>query len=120
MIEKRSFIIKSLVTFFAVLSGVSPFAACASQQTGQVKQVALFSDATPNGVFMTNGSRTAKPACATDDLWVVPSPTTDNAKALISGLLSAYLSGKTVYVVGTGSCDVNQTNREDIAYILLQ
>lgn len=92
----------------------------ASQQVGQVQQVAISAGGAPNGITMNGGTRTAKPACATDDLWDIPSPTSDSAKAVLSGLLSAYLSGKTVTVVGTGTCNAQQTSREDINYILLQ
>jgi hypothetical protein len=87
--------------------------ALASQQTGQVQVVYIADNTSPNGLSMS-GARTTKPACATDDLWVFTLPQT------LSGVLSAYMSGKSISVFGTGTCGTAQPNRESVSYVTVQ
>lgn len=103
--------------FFAGMAMLGSIAAPlqASEQTGTVTQV---SSAPGNGAsgFGLAGTRTTKPSCATDNLWMIPTPAGDGSKATFAQVLSALMSGKTVQVVGTGACST-VSSREDVAYI---
>jgi hypothetical protein len=68
--------------------------------------------------FSHTGARTAKPACATQDRWVI-NGTTDGGRIIISTLLSAYALGKQVSVQGNGACG-NWTDTETVDYIIVQ
>lgn len=54
--------------------------------------------------FLTNGSRTATPACHTQGNRWVFSATTAEGQATLSILLTFYSSGKQVMVIGTSAC----------------
>lgn len=103
---------RAIGCFFAaaILSSAHP--AMASQQSGTVALVATSNSTAPDGIVM-NGSRTAKPACATDDVWAT------NSAKVFSIFLSAYLSGRSMTVVGTGACNASQPNREDVGYVTI-
>jgi hypothetical protein len=91
----------------------------ASDQTAHILQVAADSYGGPYGFYA--GPRTGKPTCAaSDDLWVILSPSTDNAKAMLSLILTAYAAGKTVFIHGNGSCDAASPSRESVGYIVIQ
>jgi hypothetical protein len=95
-----------------------PADAPASTQTGgKVTIIAVDNYGGPAAFQVTGGSRTTKPACATDDLWTIVNPATDNAKMLYAAILTAYSLGKQVTVVGTGACDPANPVRETVAYI---
>ncbi|SDD73466.1 hypothetical protein SAMN05444678_12062 [Sphingomonas sp. YR710] len=93
--------------------------AAASDQAGKITTIGGDSFGGPF-VFYMAGSRTAKPACATDDAWAIPSPTTDNAKGLLSIAITAYAAGKTLSVHGQGSCGADAPTRETVAYFFTQ
>lgn len=97
---------------------ISTAPASASDQTGPVNWVGL--DNTSPYAFTLTGSRTAKPACATDDAWVIVGPSTDQAKAMLAGVLSAYGTGRTIQATGTGTCDATAPTREKILFIILR
>lgn len=92
----------------------TPLPALASQQSGTIALIANSNaaPAAPDGILLT-GSRTAKPACATDDIWAMT-----NAKTF-SFALSAYLAGRSITVVGMGACNASQPNREDVGYVTM-
>jgi hypothetical protein len=71
-------------------------------------------------VFAISGTRTSTPACATDSYWAIPSPSSDNAKALLSMVLTAFAANKTIIVHGNGGCNAVFTNREEVGYLMVQ
>ena len=89
--------------------------ALASQQTGTVTLVSAATGSSPYA-FAVTGMRTTKPSCATDDVWMIESPAGDSSKAMFSEALSAQLAGRTIFVMGTGTC-TTIPNREDASYI---
>lgn len=102
----------AVVRFMIVASICMPAPVLASQQSGTITLVATSNTTGPDGIIMS-GTRTAKPACATDDVWAATS-----AK-VFSVFLSAYLAGRSITVVGTGACNASQTNREDVGYVTI-
>lgn len=114
---RKRFLIKFAAVIAAEL-GLSLSPAFASQQTGNVNMVTSSNNNGGFG-FSAVGTRTTKPACATDDLWIIPYPTTDTSKAIYAEALSALLTGRTVYIAGTGTCTAQPT-REDVAYLNVQ
>jgi hypothetical protein len=92
----------------------APTPVLASQQSGTVALVAT-SNAAPNAPdgIVLSGTRTAKPACATDDVWAATSAKT------FSLALSASLASRSMTIVGTGACNASQPNREDIGYVTI-
>lgn len=66
--------------------------------------------------FNQTGARTARPACATQDRWVI-NGTTDGGKIIISTLLTAYAQGKQITVMGNGACG-NWSDTETVDYIV--
>ena len=110
---------KFAVFAFALASMVFASPVAASDQTGHILQVAA--DNYGGGYAFYAGARTGKPACAaSDDYWIIVGPSTDNAKAMLSLILTAYATGKTVIIHGNGSCDVGSPTRESVGYIVLQ
>lgn len=93
-------------------------AAFASDQDGLINWYAAEPNSSaPYAVLMT-GSRTAKPACATDDAWAIINPASDGAKVLISGVMTAKAMERIIQVRGSGTCDATAPNRERVGYIL--
>jgi hypothetical protein len=91
--------------------------AIASSQEGTVVWYAADINTTPYA-FVMAGPRSARPACATDDAWSIPSPTTDGPKALLAGVMTARAGNRTLAVTGAGVCDPAQPTREMVQYIL--
>jgi hypothetical protein len=91
--------------------------ALASSQTGLVGYVVPDNNGAPS-VFSVNGSRTTKPACATDDFWAIANPTSDSAKVMYATILTAQIAGRTVQVVGAGTCNSVQPTRENVSYVI--
>lgn len=92
--------------------------AMASQQSGSINLVAVASVPSPG--FAVAGSRTAMPTCATDATWAIPQTTDDSSKQMIAAVLTAYASGRPVLVQGSGTCNAQQTNRENVSNIVIQ
>jgi hypothetical protein len=92
--------------------------ALAGDQTGNV--VLVGGDNGNPFVFTVSGTRTSRPACATDDSWVIPSQPSDNAKGLLSLVITALASHKTIIVHGNGGCDAIFANREEVASLWIQ
>jgi len=87
----------------------------ASQQTGTVYSYAIPSNGS-SALIMNAGTRTAIPACATDPVWSIPANAA-NLNAMIAGIMTAAAQGRTIDVVGIGTCDPSFPNREMISYI---
>ena len=98
----------------ALLSGP----AVASGQTSKVSSVGGDNSGGSYAFYLT-GTRSGKPSCATDDNWSIPNPSSDNAKALLSMVLTAFAAGKTVQVQGTGACDPTAATREVVAWMII-
>ena len=88
-----------------------------SVQDGTVTRVSVRN----NGVhwFYVTGNRTARPDCATFTYWFIQDENSVSGKSQFSMLLSAYLSGKTVTIEGTGSCSRHHDG-EDIKDVVLR
>lgn len=75
----------------------------ASEQSGRVTDLVV--RASDGLVLMyLQGARTAKPACATQDYWLVKAENTTAGKQQHATLLAAKLIGKNVRVVGGNQC----------------
>lgn len=68
--------------------------------------------------FSTTGTRTARPACATLDRWVV-STSTSAGQFMASALLTAYSMHKRVSINGLGNCAV-WSDTETVYYFFLE
>ncbi len=92
--------------------------ALAGDQSGNV--VNIGGDGGNPFVFTVSGTRTSRPACATDNSWAIPSQPTANAQGLLSLVMTAFSAGKTIIVHGNGGCDAIFTNREEVASLWIQ
>ena len=101
----------------AILSGMAG-PAMAGSQTGTVTAVSIDTNGGPY-VFMLSGTHGAQPGCASDGYWAITSISTDNAKSMIATILTAYASGKQVYVEGAGTCPPSYP-RESVAFVIAQ
>lgn len=105
--------------FAACICALLSSPALASSQTSTVGSIGGDNSGGAFAFWLT-GTRTGKPSCASaDDNWVISNPSSDNAKALLSLILTAFAAGKTVIVQGTGACDATQTTREAVAWIII-
>ena len=95
--------------------GVS-VSAQASQWVGTVVALSARSDGVQ--YVLITGSRSTKPSCATYEYMMISDEHSDTGKAQFAMLLSAYMSGKVVYVTGTGTC-VRWGDGEDILVVTL-
>jgi len=88
----------------AVLCLLIPVVANAGSSTGGKIHSLIF---TKNGtvIFYTTGTRSDIPGCAADHRWVMFAAPYNNAQAMVSGILAAYSSGKSIAVIGTGACN---------------
>ena len=103
---------------FILLTIACATPALAGDQTGKV--VLVGGDNGNPFTFSVSGTRTSQPACATDSNWVIPTPTNDNAKALLSLVMTAFAANKTITVHGNCGCNVAFPNREEVAYLFIQ
>jgi len=108
----------AVACFTPLLIALSPFAKASDQQNATVSRLAIDNTGGPYAFLATAGTRTTKPSCAaSDDWWVISNPGTDNAKAMLAAIMTAYSLGRQVIVVGTGTCDSVATTREKVAFI---
>jgi hypothetical protein len=91
----------------AILNAVPAW--CSQSSTGTVT---FYSSAAQSIGFLTSGTRTALPSCATDTLWVTPEAGGNDV--LIASILSLIAQGKPFAVYGTGTCE---NGRELISFI---
>lgn len=108
---------KKIRLFSLFVMGIISSSAFASNQEGTVVWYAADINTTPYA-FVVSGARSARPACATDEAWSIPNPTTDGAKALLAGVMTARAGNRTLAVTGSGACDPAQPTREMVQYIL--
>ena len=65
--------------------------------------------------FHHDGSRTARPTCATQDRWVI-NLSTQTGQAMYAAVLTAIASGRKIMVHGAGTCSV-WGDTESITYV---
>lgn len=66
----------------------------------------IFSSAVGLTAFNQGGTRTAKPACATQDRWAIDT-TTPAGQAMTAMLLTAYTTNRPIRIDGTGTCTLD-------------
>ena len=86
----------------------------ASQHDGTIQSYTLARMG--SGAMIVSGSRTAVPVCATDLAWSVDG-STNNGAQLVAAIMTARATGRSVTVVGTGTCDPNFPTREMVNWI---
>jgi hypothetical protein len=94
---KRAF---SCLLVLGSLSAPSAAYASAADQ-GMTSSVLTTTDG--RAFFEQNGTRTARPACATATRWVIDT-TTATGQAILANLITAHAQGTKVYVSGSGNC----------------
>lgn len=88
------------------LAAITAFAAPALASEASMGTVyGVLAHDTGNAFFYQTGTRTARPACATEDRWVF-GITTPTGQAMMATLLTAYATGRNVTIQGTGVCSV--------------
>ena len=103
---------------FALLLAVSSYA-YAGDQVGKVTKISVRQS---DGLhyFYMSGSTRNRPACADGfDYWMIKDENSVAGKSQLSMLLTAYVSGKTVTVIGGGTC-TRWHDGEDVNVIYLQ
>ncbi len=111
---------KSFIRFFLsaiVMVGLTT-PAMAGNQSGTVTAVSIDNNGGPY-IFMLSGTHGSQPGCASDAYWAITNISTDNAKSMIATILTAYASGKPVYVEGAGTCPASYP-RESVAFVIAQ
>lgn len=93
------------LTFFMVAFFIGSVAQASSATYGNITTFNPSLDGSGILTFVTTGSRTARPACASLDRWVVSTNTTAG-QFMASALLTAYSMRKRVSITGTGNCNV--------------
>lgn len=85
----------------ALFTSATP--AGASDVTGAVKSILVRSS---DGLhyFFIEGSRSARPACATGNYLIIKDEHSDAGKTQVAMLMSAQMAGKNVRVEGSGAC----------------
>ncbi|MEX2963363.1 hypothetical protein [Microbulbifer sp. TYP-18] len=103
---------------FLLTAMIISFGAQAGTQTGQISGVTVRAS---DGLhyFTMHGTTTDKPACATNTYWIIKDENSTAGKSQLSVVLTAYASGKTVAVTGSGEC-TRWGDGEDVNTILLQ
>lgn len=94
-------------------------ASASEQPAAKIQNISIDNGGGPY-VFTATGTRTSKPACATDDYWAISNPASDNAKAMLATILTASALGRELWIVGTGTCDPVHTTRERVGYIIMK
>ena len=98
---------KKIIIFFLLLASGS---ALAGNQTGTVQKLFVSGrdyaapNQNPTHVHIS-GDYNIKPECATSGYWAVDTDT-QQGKAILSLLLTAYATGKNVSFLGIGSCSL--------------
>lgn len=100
-------------TYFALIA-----TAMAGTQTGQVLDLHVRST---DGLISVelSGSSLAKPACAGYAYWLIRDENSTAGKQQLALLLAAQASGRTVQIVGTGTC-VRWPDGEDIGAVAIK
>lgn len=87
----------------AALCAFLAIPAYASSQVGKIVRVIVRDDGLH--YFFLEGNRSTKPECAANfDYWMIKDEETAYGKSQFSMLLTAYTTGKTVRIYGSGVC----------------
>lgn len=94
-----------IATFIVVINFLTiPNLARASDASfGYIANFNASSDGSGILTFTTNGTRTARPACAILDRWVIPA-NTSAGQFMASTILTALSMRKRIVIRGTGTC----------------
>lgn len=109
---------KTILRSIGLIMAAIPLSAYAGNQTGTVTMVSTDNNNGPY-IFMLSGTHAAQASCATTDgYWVIPTNSNQNADRMVSTILTAFALGKSVTVIGTGTCPDNYP-RELVNYIIV-
>lgn len=105
--------------FLAVLMPALVFLPVSAQASAvnNAKLTQLITNSVGAVFFTTNGERSGDPACDTMHRWIIAANTVQG-QALASTVLSAYMAGRTVTVVGKGTC-ATWADSEDVDYVVV-
>lgn len=93
-------------------------AAHASQQSGRVYSLHVRDSDGLVYVVLEGSNRTAKPACAAGNYFVIRSETSNSGRQQLALLLAAKTAGRTIYITGTGVCS-RWNDGEDIGAVAI-
>lgn len=121
MRKSTSVLSATILTALAASIGISTSAS--AQSTGATGPIGRIDMQTAGGgkvIFYQGGNRSGVPACASNlnNRWAFDG-TTPSGQATLSILLSAYMSGKSIQVVGMGTCSA-WGDTETVNYIVMQ
>lgn len=106
-------------SLFGFLLALSASAARASEGSGRITYLVV-RDADGLIYFEVDGRRTPKPACTADqNYFMIRDENSATGKRTYALLLSAFLSGRTIEVSGTGTC-TRWSNGEDVYHVRLR
>ena len=94
---------KTWILFLASCVGALAPAAHASEQAGRVTSVSVRAS---DGLilFYLDGTRTAKPACATLNYWMIKAENSEAGKRQFAALITARETGRQIKITGAGAC----------------
>ncbi len=108
---------KALILWLSVCSVSASASVQAGVQVGQIIQLEVRARDGLHFFFMS-GTATDRPACAVNPYWMIKDENSVIGKAQLSMLLSAYMAGKSVTVVGSGAC-TRWSDGEDVDTVIL-
>lgn len=91
---------------------------CAGWQEGRVTQIKV-RESDGLHYFFLSGAPVSRPACAAYTYWMIKNEHSVAGKSQFSMLVTAYVSGATVKVIGTNECS-RWKNGEDVDSIRLK
>lgn len=123
MLNMRRNVVASLFAFAVLVSSSSAFAGTAYSQ--RIAQIGVYgSSTTPYVIFYLENGVSNSPSCVGWGGSMVLDISTARGKALQQMLTSAYLSGRNVYIQGSGSCVTPSGSgglaMETITYAMMQ
>lgn len=112
----RPLLIRTAIAASFVAMG-SP-AALASDQAGTIKEVHVRASDGLVYFVIENTARTAAPACATHEYWIIKDENSGTGRRQLALLLTAKASGQRVSIKGMGTC-VRWIDGEDVDEVIL-
>lgn len=67
--------------------------------------------------FIASGARSSSPVCATAANYWSVDLSTAQGQAISASVVTAFATGKTINVCGTGSCSTSAPDRETVLYV---
>jgi hypothetical protein len=100
----------------SLLANVYTCAIAGDAGNGKITKLYFMSNAVV--LFVQTGQRISQPVCATQlQRWAI-NTSTDAGKAQLSGLLTAYSTGKEITIKGAGTCQ-NWGDSESVSYFYI-